>query len=75
MSTLRRLRAEYDQPGVLQDQRHAQRDDQLAERALVQPAEVRRPDTSAQAEAVQQRAADEQYRRGKQRADERRGAF
>ena len=63
--------AEQDQPAILQDQRDAQRHDQLAEMALVQRAGGAQPGHARDQEFVQQRATGEHDRSGQQRADER----
>ena len=62
--------AEHDQAAVLQDQRDAQGDDQLAEMTLVERARRAQAGHARDQELVQQRAAREHDGTGQHRADE-----
>ena len=61
---------EQDQSAVLQNQRDAERDDELAEMAFIQAAGGAQAGYAADQELVQQRAAGEHDRAGAERADE-----
>ncbi len=63
--------AEHDQTAVLQDERQAKRDDELAEMPLVERARGAQAGDARDEEFVQQGAADEQHRPGGEGGDER----